>query len=82
MSGVPKLPRNFLDEVETALREARATLDDTSEHIAALDELHCLCRSLSYELGRPVTVFDVVLSAHNDADRAHRRELVRLLRAG
>jgi hypothetical protein len=81
MSQPPSMPRNFLDEIETALREARESLDASRERIAALDELHTISLRLSFELDRPVTVFDVVRSARDDEDRARRRRLVHTLRA-
>jgi hypothetical protein len=78
----PSLPRNFLDEIEHALREVEAEVEGGRERLAALEELHAVSLRVSFELDRPVTVFDVILSTPDDTERAHRRELVRLLRAG
>jgi hypothetical protein len=80
MSEPTNFPRTFIDEVETAVRQAQANIDRAEQLLAELDELHRLTLRLSFELGRPPTVFDIVLTASTDADRARRRELVRLLR--
>jgi hypothetical protein len=79
MTPGPHLPRNFLDEIEATLRASPAETGDW-ERILAVQELHVIVRRLSFELGRPVTVGDVVLHAKDDRERAHRRELLRLLR--
>jgi len=80
MSDPTDLPRTFIDEVETAVRHAHAAIDRSEQLLAELEELHRLTRRLSFELGRPPTVFDIVLTAPNHAERARRKELVRLLR--
>jgi hypothetical protein len=80
MSSGPHLPRNLLDEIETALRESPAEIDGDRERALALKELHLIVRGLSFELARPVTLSDVVQHAWDDCERAHRQELLRLLR--
>jgi hypothetical protein len=80
MSEPTNLPRTFIDEVETAMRQAQNAIGRTEQLLAELDELHRLALRLSFELGRPPTVFDIVLTAPDDAERARRRELVRHLR--
>jgi hypothetical protein len=73
------LPRDFLDEVERELRDARRNLTVDGGRVAALQELRRLVLGLVAELGRPVTVFDVVRTAKEDAERARRAGLVREL---
>jgi len=62
------------------MRQAQNAIGRTEQLLAELDELHRLALRLSFELGRPPTVFDIVLTAPDDAERARRRELVRHLR--
>jgi hypothetical protein len=80
MTFGPHLPRNFLDEIEAALGESPAEIDGGWERTLALKELHLIVRRLSFALGRPVTVSDVVQHAKDDCERAHRQELLRRLR--
>jgi SpoVK/Ycf46/Vps4 family AAA+-type ATPase len=49
--------------------------------ILFIDELHTIGRRLSFQLGHPVTVFDVIDSAADNHERARRQALLRLLRA-
>jgi hypothetical protein len=77
----PHLPRNLLDEIETALGETSTEVDRGRERLVALDELHTIGRRLSFQLGHPVTVFDVIDSAADNHERARRQALLRLLRA-
>ena len=77
----PHLPRNLLDEIETALGETSTEVDRGRERLVALDELHTIGRRLSFQLGHPVTVFDVIDSAADKHERARRQALLRLLRA-
>jgi hypothetical protein len=81
MTQPPELPHNFVEEVERALEEARRALVDQSARVAALEELHRIGRRVSFELGRPVTVFDVVRQAGDGREREHRRTLIHTLRA-
>jgi hypothetical protein len=76
----PHLPRNLLDEIEGALGETSTEVDRGRERLLALDELHTIGRRLSFQLGRPVTVFDVIDCAADNHERARRQALLRLLR--
>jgi hypothetical protein len=80
MTPRPDLPRNLLDEIEAALADSPGELDDDWERFTALQELRLIGRRLSFELGRPVAVTDVIHDAEDDGERARRRELLRLLR--
>lgn len=80
MPKPPNLPRNFLDEVETALLETQTAIDNGKARLTELEELHHLARRLSYQLDRPVTVFDIIQTAHDQTDKAHRQTLIRTLR--
>jgi hypothetical protein len=51
-----------------------------ADDMAALQELRELVLGLVAELGRPVTVFDVMRTAHEDAECRRRAELIRELR--
>lgn len=73
-------PRDFLDEVESELREARCRLTENGDRLAALEELREVAVSVATALERPITVFDVVRSATEEAERGRRLELVRWLR--
>lgn len=81
MPQPPRLPRDFLEEVETALRETSAQISVDHRRLAALEELATLCRQLGRDLGRPVSVFDVVRGATTELERQRRHALVRTLRA-
>ena len=81
MTSPPHLPRNFLDEVESALEETRTGLEGQRARLAALEDLHLIARSLSFELGRPVTVFDVVRTAASSRERAWRQQLLSVMRS-
>jgi len=80
MHELPPLPRDFLEEVEDALRETSTQLSGDRRRLAALEELAALCRRLGRELGRPVSVFDVLRTAASDGERSRRRALVTELR--
>jgi len=80
MREPPPLPRDFLEEVEAALRETAAQLSGGGQRLVALEELALVCRRLGRELGRPVSVFDVLRSAGSDAERRRRHALVAMLR--
>jgi hypothetical protein len=75
------LPRDFLDEVETELGRMRASLAESRERVAAIEELRLLAAHVAEQLDRPVTVFDVVRSSRDRGERERRLELVRRLRA-
>jgi len=80
MTGPPELPHNFVEEVERALDEARRVLAELTVRVAALEELHNIGRRVSFELGRPVTVFDVVREAGDGREQERRRALIHTLR--
>jgi hypothetical protein len=74
------MPRDFLEEVESALREAASRLSGDRRRLAALEELAALCRRIGHDLGRPVSVFDVLRTAASDTERTRRHALVATLR--
>jgi translation initiation factor RLI1 len=74
------LPRDFLDEVETELREARRELVQNRERTEALEELRRVALAVSAERDRPITVFDVIRSTCDSIERKRRASLVRQLR--
>lgn len=74
------LPRDFLDEVETELRRARRVLARSHDDVAALEELRRVAVAVEAELNRPITVFDVIRSTLDRAERERRAALVRRLR--
>ncbi len=74
------LPRDFLDELETELRRAQRALAQNREHIAALEELRRVAIAVEARLSRPITVFDVIRSTVDRAERERRASLVRQLR--
>ena len=76
------LPRDFLDEVETELREAQRELVQNRERTEALVELRRVALAVAVQLDRPITVFDVIRSTRDWIERepaaillsrAHRR---------
>jgi hypothetical protein len=76
----PSLPSDFLEEVEVALRETTKQISGDHRRLATLEELAALCRQLQRDLGRPLSVFDVIGSAGGGRERQRRRTLVRELR--
>lgn len=74
------LPRDFLDELEGELRNARAACEHDHSVLAALEELCLLSRSVALDLLRPVTVFEVLDAAPDPDERERRARLVRLIR--
>jgi hypothetical protein len=74
------LPTDFLDEVETELREARRNLEQNCARLVALEGLLEIALRLTADLRRPITVFDLVRSATDRAERERRVQLVRELR--
>jgi hypothetical protein len=80
MRELPSLPTDFLDEVETALRETARQLSGDHRRLATLEELAALCRQLRRDLGRPVSVFDLIRAAGGEGERQRRQTLVRELR--
>ncbi len=80
MPEPPPLPSDFLEEVEAALRETARQISGDHRRLAALEELAALCRQLRRDLGRPLSVFDVIRSAGGGSERQRRHTLVRELR--
>lgn len=74
------LPRDFLDEVETELREAHRELVQNRERTEALEELRRVALAVAAQLDRPITVFDVIRSTPDWIERDRRALLVRQLR--
>jgi homoserine kinase len=74
------LPRDFLDEVETELREARRELVQSRERTEALEELRRVALVVAAQLQRPITVFDVIRSTRDRIERERRVCLVKQLR--
>ncbi len=74
------LPRDFLDEVETELREAQREFVQNRERTEALEELRRVALAVAAQLDRPITVFDVIRSTRDWIERERRVSLVRQLR--
>ena len=74
------LPRDFLHEVDAELGEARRRVEEQRSRLDALEELHVLASAVAGELGRPITVFDLIRSAPGRTERDRRVRLVRELR--
>jgi hypothetical protein len=75
------LPRDFLEELESELREARAAFAHDSLLVSTLEELCTLACAVARQLLRPVTVFDVIEAAGGAEERERRANLVRLVRS-
>jgi hypothetical protein len=71
---------DFCDEVARELQASYAELAGDQCRVTALEELERLSLELAAELRRPLTVFDVIGTAHDPSERARRMELVRELR--
>ena len=75
------LPRDFLEELERELGEARAAFEHDHLLVVTLEELRALARAAMRQLDRPVTVFDVIEATGEADERARRASLVRLVRS-
>jgi hypothetical protein len=75
------LPQDFLDELESELRSAQAAFAHDHLLVVTLEELCTLARTITQELLRPVTVFDVIEAAGDANERERRTNLVRLVRS-
>ena len=75
------LPQDFLDELESELRCARAAFAHDHLLVTTLEELCTLARAAAQDLLRPVTVFDVIEAASDTDERKRRTNLVRLVRS-
>jgi hypothetical protein len=73
------LPRDLSTEITAELIVARIRVARSEERVAALESLLETVWSLEGELGRPVTVLDV-LSGGDPGELARRLRLVRSLR--
>jgi hypothetical protein len=75
-----RLPRDFLDEVESELRAAYRGSARSQARVDALEQLHQLSHALTLELRRPITAFDLIRATDQPYERQRRRQLVRELR--
>lgn len=76
-----QLPRDFLEELESELRDAQAAFAHDHVLVSTLEELCTLARAVAGQLLRPVTVFDVIEAAGGADERERRANLVRLVRS-
>jgi hypothetical protein len=76
----PRLPRDFIGEIEDELARVRACLAVDRERLLGLSELYAIARATAAEFGAQITVFDVVDAASGRAERERRLRLVRLMR--
>jgi len=80
MSRPARLPGDFLDELafelEASLQEARRQ----AERLAILSELQRVTAATAQRLRRPVTIMDLIDSAHDESERQRLTELVKRLR--
>ena len=73
-------PRDFIEEVEHELRDAQRRLGRDHERVAHLQSLYRVTLGVAARLGHQVTVFDVIWSANERAERERRRRLIQTLR--
>lgn len=73
-------PRDLVDEIEAELIPARSALVRNDLRVAALEALLDLAWKLALELGRPVTISDLLTAAPTPVEHAHRLQLARSLR--
>jgi hypothetical protein len=76
-----RLPRDFLDELDLELVEARRAARSSSDRVSALEELRAVAADVAARLGRPITVFDLIRSAPDRSERERRAFLARHLRS-
>jgi predicted ArsR family transcriptional regulator len=76
------LPRDFLDELAVELETSREELVRQAERLSVLAELQRAANTATSRLGRPATVYDVIATAHEGAERERLLELAKLLREG
>ena len=83
-AGTPRparLPGDFLDELAYELEASGQQARGQAERLAILSELHRVATAVARQLGRPVTVVDIIESADDDSERDRLTALVNRLRA-
>jgi hypothetical protein len=80
-AGQISFPRDFLEEVEGELHDAQRRLGCDHDRVAQLQSLYRVSVAVAARLGRQITVFDVIRSAEDRAERERREQLVRALRS-
>lgn len=75
------LPGDFLDELAYELDASEQQARQQAERLAILSELHHVATAVARQLGRPVTVLDIIESAADDSERDRLTALVNRLRA-
>lgn len=73
------LPRDLTDEITAELIHARIRVARSASRVSALENLLEVVWTVERDLGRPVTLVDLVASA-DPPERARRMRLVRALR--
>jgi hypothetical protein len=76
-----RLPGDFLDELADELEASEQQARLQAERLATLSELHRVATATARRLGRPVTVLDIIESAHDGPERDRLTALVNRLRA-
>ena len=83
-AGTPRparLPGDFLDELAYELEASEQQARGQAERLAVLSELHRAATAAARQLGRPVTVLDIIESAADEPGRDRLTALVNRLRA-
>jgi hypothetical protein len=76
-----RLPGDFLDELAYELEASEQQARRQAERLAILSELHRAATAAARQLGRPVTVLDIIESADDESGRDRLTALVNRLRA-
>ena len=76
-----RLPGDFLDELADELEAREQQARRQAERLAILSELHRVATAVARQLGRPVTVVDILESAVDGSERVRLTALVNRLRA-
>ena len=83
-AGTPRparLPGDFLDELAYELEASEQQAHRQAERLGILCELHRVATAVARQLGRPVTVLDIIESSAEESERERLTELVNRLRA-
>jgi hypothetical protein len=80
-AGPTRLPGDFLDELGDELDVSLQEALRQAERLAILAELLPVATATARRLRRPVTVWDIIESAHQQPERDRIAELVKRLRA-
>lgn len=80
-AGPPRLPGDFLDELDDELDASLQEARQLVERLAILSELHRVATATARRLRRPVTVLDIIEAAAGESERERLTELVNRLRA-